>query len=112
MKRSKFNNAARPFHSARPIDSITQLRRRIAWEDANPFGVSDCVRAFGQLGSLILQRVDPYFRAMVGASWNSQVKTVEALPSLSEMAGSARPDGSLNFGEKLVVIGHPFAGIR
>jgi hypothetical protein len=42
---------------------------------------------------------------MVGASWNSQVEAVETFPSLSEMAGGARPYGTLNFGEKLVVIG-------
>ena len=53
---------------------------------------------------LVLHRVDPHFRAMVGASGNSQVETVEALPSLSEIPGSARPYGGLNFGEKLVVI--------
>jgi hypothetical protein len=42
---------------------------------------------------------------MVGTSWNSHVETVEAFSALSEIAGGARPYGSLNFGEKLVVIG-------
>ena len=51
---------------------------------------------------LVLYRVDPHFRAVVGASGNSQV---EALPSLSEIPGGTRPYGGLNLGEKLVVIG-------
>ena len=52
-----------------------------------------------------MHRIYPDLRTMVGASWNSQVQTVEAFPALSKISGDARPYGSLNFGKKPVVIG-------
>jgi hypothetical protein len=54
---------------------------------------------------LVLHRIDPHFGAMVGASRNSQVETVEAFPALSEIPGGSGSYSGLNFGEKLVVIG-------
>jgi hypothetical protein len=42
---------------------------------------------------------------MIGASGNSEVETVKAFAALSEITGRARPNGGLNFGEKLVMIG-------
>jgi len=41
---------------------------------------------------------------MVRTSGNSQIETVKAFPALSEIPGSPRSYGSLNFGEKFVVI--------
>jgi hypothetical protein len=55
--------------------------------------------------ALVLHRVNPHFRAVVGASGNSQVEAVEAFSSLSKIPGGARPYSSLDFSEKLVMIG-------
>jgi NAD(P)-dependent dehydrogenase (short-subunit alcohol dehydrogenase family) len=54
---------------------------------------------------LVLHRVNPHFRATVGTSGNSQIETVKAFPAFSEIPGGPRPYGSLNLGEKFVVIG-------
>ena len=72
-----------------------------SWNQAKQ---NDPLRSLSPVG-LVLHRIDPDFGAMVGASGNGQVETVEAFLALSEIPGGARPYRGLNFGEKLVVIG-------
>jgi hypothetical protein len=55
--------------------------------------------------SLVLNRMDPHLGAMVGASGNCQVEAVEAFLALSKIPRGTRPYRSLNFRQKLVVIG-------
>src|SRR5690349_9981527 len=55
--------------------------------------------------ALVLHRVDPHLGTMVGASGNCQVEAVEAFLALSKIPRGTRPYRSLNFRQKLVVIG-------
>ena len=54
---------------------------------------------------LVLYCIDPNLGGMVGASWDSKVETIESLPSLSEVSGSACAQSGVDLGEKPVVIG-------